>query len=761
MNAFIASVETDLADVAVPHAATPVVSTSKRHSSAPQPPEYDQAVFQSPTADALVNRLRTIYPDANVNVVRMAYAVAHYAHRDQRRQSGEPYINHPVDVATILLEQKMDADSVAAALLHDVVEDTSVKLEQIEVGFGADIAALVDGVTKLSNLEGRTKEEVQAGSYRKMFIAMADDPRVVLIKLADRLHNMRTLTAKSLEGQRKVARETLEIYAPLAHRLGMWQIKSELEDIAFKILNPEKYREIAQQLNLRRETREKIIQKVKLTLEQALEQEGLHASITGRPKHIYSIFRKMERKGVALDQIYDQLAVRVMVQNVGDCYRVLGMVHHLWTPLMSEFDDYIAVPKESLYKSLHTTVMVPKAGYCEVQIRTYDMHEVAEHGIAAHWRYKEGFGKSDAVFEAKMAWLRGLIEWRRDMSAGEFVESLKSDDLEEQVYVFTPKGKIIDLPEGSTPVDFAYRIHSEVGHRCVGARVNGKMVQLETQLRNGDVVEVMTTKTSRGPSRDWMNFVRTDSARSHIRRYFRRLERDENIVAGRDLMEKELKRFGLVVAFDDLVPLAGARNVEDVFALIGSGDVAARTLAQKILAQQTRLHEEEAPFPQINQPTPRTSTGIVIRGLDGEVLTRLAKCCNPVAGEPVVGYVTRGKGITVHRADCHTILNEPDRARLIEVSWGGDSPKGHPVPVRIESWDRVGLWRDVSAVIADAGINIERVEQGLTRHVGRAVLIIVMSIQSVNQLTMILDKLSRIPNVIEARRENSTPVSAA
>jgi GTP diphosphokinase / guanosine-3',5'-bis(diphosphate) 3'-diphosphatase len=720
------------------------------------------AAYSSPTVEALIGRLHQYLPDVQGELVRQAYALGVIAHSGQFRQSGEPYIDHPVAVATILLELRLDAESVAAALLHDVVEDTGVSLEVIKQFFGDSVAHLVDGVTKLSGLESKSKEEIQAGSYRKMFIATADDPRVILIKLADRLHNMRTLGATPLAKQQRVARETLDIYAPLAHRLGMWQMKSELEDLAFKSVQPERYREIAAGLSMRKEVRERTIQRVIKKLKDALAKEGIRAQITGRPKHIYSIWRKMERKGVPLEQIYDQLAVRVIVQESdpdrakGICYRILGLVHSTWTPVLSEFDDYIAVPKESSYQSLHTTVIIPGGQPCEVQIRTEEMHAVAEHGIAAHWRYKEGFAnRSDQNYETKIKWLRELISWRIELTdAREFVESLKPE-LEELVYTFTPKGKIIDLPEGSTPVDFAYHIHSEVGNRCIGAKVNGKIVPLDYRLQNGEIVDIMTAKSGKGPSRDWLNFVKTPSARNHIRRFFRRAERDENVSAGRDLLEKELKRLGLVVSFDHLVDLSGARSSEDLFHQIGTGEITARSVAQRALAQQVEQPPEAPPLDLPARPvTAREQTvGVQVTGV-GAVHNRLARCCSPVEGEPIVGFVTRGRGITVHRSDCRTIVNERDRNRLIDVVWGGQQPRGYPVPVRIESWDRVGLWRDISNIIADAGINIEKVEQGQTRRAGRAVLHLTLQLQSVTQLSMILDKLNRISDVIEARRES-------
>jgi GTP pyrophosphokinase len=754
-------------------AATESSRPSRRAASAaqPQPLRPSPDLASSTVANDLVARLAAYQQAApsgrdNAALIRNAYAVAREAHEGQKRNSGEPYIEHPVAVAQILLELRLDAASIAAALLHDVVEDTSVTNEQVEQLFGREIAHLVDGVTKLTALEEQTKEEAQAGTYRKMFIAMADDPRVVLVKLTDRLHNMRTIGSLSAERQRRIARETLEIYAPLAHRLGIWQIKWDLEDRAFAVLNPEKYKEIAHQLAMRRVEREKLVQRVRNRLRQALEKEGITAEITGRSKHIYSIYRKMERKGVSLDQIYDQLAVRVIVDNVGECYQVLGIVHSIWPPIPGEFDDYIAMPKESMYRSLHTAVLIPGGRPCEIQIRTHEMHEVAEHGIAAHWRYKEGFGRSDTSFEAKLAWLRGLIEWRRDLTdAREFVESLKTDVLEEQVYVFTPKGKIVDLPVGSTPVDFAYRIHTQVGHSCVGAKVNNRMVPLEHQLQSGEIVQIMTSKNARGPSRDWLNFVQTSGARTHIRRYFKRINRAENEAAGRDLLQQELKRLGLSVPFEEIAQIGGMKTIEDLFAQIGSGDTTARTVAQKVLAQRTKMAEEHdlSSIPQVAPHAARVTSpkGIQVRGEAG-LLTRLAKCCAPVVGEPIIGYVTRGKGVTVHRADCRSVLNERDRERLVEVTWGTENTQhSYPVPVRIEAWDRVGLWRDISGAVADAGINIQEVQQVPTRKPGRAMLMTTLQIQSISQLSTILDKLNRLPDVIEARREQGGVAASA
>ena len=710
--------------------------------------------------EPLLQRMRVYLPTADLSIVARAYCVAHAAHAEQRRTSGEPYIRHPFAVAHILVDMKLDPSCIAAALLHDVPEDTSVTVDDVRRTFGDVIGKVVDGVTKLTSIEGRSKEEAQAGTYRKMFIAMADDPRVVLIKLADRLHNIRTLDGVPQEKQKRVARETLEIYAPLAHRLGIWQFKWELEDKAFRYLHPERYRDIGRQLSQRRDGREKIVERMMKSLRQELAKEEIEAEITGRPKHIYSIYRKMEKKGVSLDQIYDQLAVRVIVKSVGECYRVLGVVHATWTPVLNEFDDYIAVPKESMYQSLHTTVMIPGGQPCEIQIRTHEMHEVAERGIAAHWHYKEGGRPAESSFDAKLHWLRNLLSWRQEIGDAEaFVEAVKADVLEEQVYVFTPKGMIIDLAQGSSPIDFAYRIHTEVGNRCVGAKVNGKQVGLDYRLQNGDMVQIQTTKAERGPSRDWLELAKTSNARNHIRRWFRRQNRDGNLDAGRDMIDRELKKLGLVLAFDDVATICGFKDTEEMFYAIGTGDQHPRELLRRVLKERQDPHAtvEPDPLSQIPAFAPRPmevpKIGIQVRGAS-DIYTRLAKCCNPVEGEAVVGFVTRGKGLTIHRADCYNIINERDRARLMEVSWGAsDVRQCYPVPVRIEAWDRVGLWRDVADTIADAGVNIGKVQQIDNRFSERATLIATVLVDSLTQLSDILDKLNRVRDVIEARRD--------
>ena len=706
-------------------------------------------------SEALLRRMRTYWPVEEFDLVCRAWNLAQQAHAHQTRKSGEAFFLHPVQVAHILIDLKLDPQSIAAALLHDVIEDTNHTLAEIRAEFGREVAHIVDGVTKLSKLETKTLEEAQALSYRKMFIAMADDPRVVLIKLADRLHNMRTLGSMPPDKQQRIARETLEVYAPLAHRLGIWQFKWELEDLAFRYLKPDKYQEIGRQLSLRRETRERIVQHVIARLRQILEREGIKAEVTGRPKHIYSIYRKMERKGVSIDQIYDQLAVRIIVTTTDECYRVMGIVHAAWVPIMSEFDDYIAVPKESMYRSLHTTVVIPGEQPCEVQIRTADMHEVSEYGIAAHWRYKEGFGHSDQSCEAKLAWLRSAINGQRDLDPAEFFESVKEDVLRDQVFVLTPKGKIIDLPKGSTAVDFAYRIHSDIGDRCIGARVNNKPVPLFYPLQHGEIVEIVTSKTPRGPSRDWLEFVKSTGAKNHIRRWFRRLERDVNIAAGRDLLDKELKRLGVRPTFDELAKANNFKTVDDLLAQIGNGDQSPRQAIQRVISLKAAEDEPLAAIPSITPSLkPEKPSTIHVRG-ESNLYTRPATCCNPVYPEPIIGYTTKNTGIVVHRTDCYNILNERNRERIIEVAWGGGEKKSYPVPILIEAWDRVGLWRDVTNANADGNINIQAVQQLANKHHGRATLLATIRIESIDELGRILDKLNRVKDVIDARRENT------
>jgi len=704
----------------------------------------------------------------DLEVIERAYRVAEEAHRGQLRMSGDPYILHPLASATTLAELRLDTSAIVAALLHDVPEDTGKPLSSIEEQFGPEVAKLVDGVTKLSRMRwfpmeqtgdgaGREKRRDEEQAYwaenvRKMFLAMADDIRVVLIKLADRLHNMKTLDFLPLEKRRRIAQETMDIYAPLANRLGIWQLKWQLEDLAFRHLNPEKYKEIAASLKSRRAAREKYISRVVAILEEELRKAGIEADISGRPKHIYSIYRKMERRGTDISRIYDLQAVRIIVDEVRDCYTVLGIVHSLWHPLPGQFDDYIASPKESMYQSLHTTVLCLDAKPMEIQIRTREMHQLAEYGVAAHWRYKEGL-RQDARFDAKVAWLRQLMDWQQDVMTGaqEFVDSLRTDIFQDQVYVFTPKGEIKELPAGATPLDFAYRVHTDVGHRCMGAKVNGRLVPLDYQLRNGDIVEILTAKASRGPSRDWLNpnlnYIKTAHARDKIRQWFKRQQREDNIVRGREMLEKELKRLGLdQTKLEDVASAFKYDKLDDFLAAVGYGDINTHQVAQKLAPPP-----EEEDLPPVIAPPVADTRGMIVQGV-GDLLTRLARCCNPVPGDPIVGFITRGKGVTVHRTDCPSVLNEDEPERLVKVEWGRMEQQTFPVTIRVEAWDREGLVRDVAGVVADERVNIS--SASVTVHKDRtATLTATLEITSIDRLARVLAKIEGIRDVFSVTRD--------
>jgi guanosine-3',5'-bis(diphosphate) 3'-pyrophosphohydrolase len=715
-------------------------------------------------ADEVVKRLASHLSAAERALVERAHAFAASAHDGQTRRSGDPYIVHPVAVATILTDLHLDCATICAALLHDVAEDTEFGIDRLSAEFGPEIASLVDGVTKLRRAEdmladpatrAQARDQAWAESVRKMFLAMAEDIRVVLIRLADRLHNMRTLDFMTPEKQRRIAQETMEIYAPLASRLGIWQIKWELEDLAFRHLEPDAYKDIARKLQSRRVQRERYIVHVQNDLRQELKKAGLEAEISGRPKHIYSIWRKMQRRGVDFSNIYDLLALRVIVEDVSACYHALGVVHALWRPIAGQFDDYIAMPKDSLYQSLHTTVIGPEGSPLEIQIRTGEMHRIAEYGIAAHWRYKEG-ARRDTKYDEKIAWLRQLLDWHQDVAgAQEFVESLKTDVFQDQVYVFTPKGEIREMPAGATPLDFAYRIHTDIGHRCVGGKVNGRLVSLDYQLKNGEIVEIITSKSPKGPSRDWLNsnlnYVKTHHAREKIRQWFRRQQREENIVRGREIMEKELARLGLSkTPPEELAALLKFDKVDDFLAALGSGDISPQNVALKVLGEQQPSAVAPAP---IEQPQPRPTnpaTGISVRGV-GDLLTRIARCCNPVPGEPIVGYITRGTGITVHRLDCPNIASEDERERLVPVEWG-EATRLYPVKIRLEAWDRDGLLRDVAGIVAEDKINMSTVSA--ISHPDRTCTIrATLEITDVGKLGRILSKLEGIRGVFAVARD--------
>jgi len=695
-------------------------------------------------------------------LLRRAFNLANQAHANQKRASGEPFIQHCLAVAHMLADLRLDTATLAAALMHDTLEDTDLTYEELEKDFGSEIAQLVDGVTKLGQIdqlsgmsERNIEEEAKAESLRKMFLAMVEDVRVVLIKLADRLHNMRTLGSLPEHKRKRIARETLEIFAPLANRLGIWQMKWELEDLALRHLEPATYKEIAALIDERRPDREGSIGKIVGRVEEELDKAGIQAEISGRPKHIYSIYRKMRRKGVDFDQIYDVRGVRIIVGSVRDCYAALGVIHSLWRPIPGEFDDYIATPKDNMYRSLHTAAVGPDGRPLEAQIRTYDMHHIAELGIAAHWRYKEAH-KPDPTFDDKIAWLRQLMEWRKEVTdAREFIDSLKTDVFQDRVYTFTPRGDVVDLPAGATPIDFAYHIHTEVGHRCRGAKINGKLISLDNQLRNGDQVEILTTKRG-GPSRDWLNphlgYVRTSRARSKIRQWFKRQNRDENIVQGRDVLERELKRLGMDgVPFDQIAKKFSLDKVDDLMAAIGAGDINAHQIAGRVLdLVGPKVEAFEIPPARVRPPVPPTA--IRVRGV-GDLLTNLARCCNPLPGDLIVGYITRGRGVTIHRQDCSNILRVNDQERLIEVDWGVEVTETYPVNVRVEAYDRHGLLRDIASVVADEAINLSSANVVTRKKDHMATMMVTLEITDIDQLSRVLARLERLPNVVEARRQ--------
>jgi GTP diphosphokinase / guanosine-3',5'-bis(diphosphate) 3'-diphosphatase len=711
--------------------------------------------------ELLVELFKSYSPDVDTSRIVRAYDLARVAHDGQFRQTGEPYVSHEVQTAKILADMYMDEPSLVAALMHDVPEDTTTTLETIRAQFGDEVASLVDGVTKLSQLRLGI-EQAEAESLRKMFLAMAEDIRVVLIKLADRLHNMRTLYGKSPEKQKKIAHETLEIFAPLANRLGIYHIRRELEDLSLKYLEPDAYAEVERLLADDRDDSHSYITQAITILRERLPQEGIGAEITGRPKHIYSIYRKMLAKERDFSHIYDIRAVRVIVDSVKDCYVVLGVVHSLWTPIPGEFDDYIAKPKENLYRSLHTAVIGPGGKPLEVQIRTREMHQVAEYGIAAHWRYKEPGGRRDPNLEEKINWMRQLVEWRSEIAdARVFVDSLKTDIFKDQVYVFTPKGQIIELAAGATPIDFAYHVHTEIGHRCRGAKVNGKIVALDYRLKTGDRVEILTAKKG-GPSRDWLNpslgLVHTARAREKIRQWFKKQEREAAMAEGRELLEKELRRLGLAQKnLDEVAKLFNVKSIDDLCEAIGHEDISIQSVGVKLLEAEQPKTSLPPSLPRGAgrrsevRPPPPAEVGLEIGGV-GNLLTHLAHCCNPLPGDEIVGFITRGRGITIHRSDCKNVLDVADRERLLILKWGSkDHDRIYSVQIQVRAFDRAGLMHEISGIVADEGVNMSSVSSTSTRD-RTALISATLEIASADQLTRILNKIDRLPNVVEARR---------
>ena len=716
--------------------------------------------------DALLDKAKTYLPADRLEVISQAYDFAFEAHDGQVRRSGEPFIEHPLQTALYLADLKLDANALAAALLHDVVEDCDVGLDDIEGKFGKEIAGMVDGVTKLTKAEVMSERGMngfllpdsevdleQAASLRKMLVSMASDIRVVLIKLADRLHNMRTLYALSPPRRRAIAKETLEIFAPLAHRLGIWEVKWRLEDLAFQHLNNGAYQEISSMLNAKRAEREEYIEGVRSLLQAELDDAGISSEVTGRPKHIYSIHKKTEkyrRNNLGVDDIHDLFALRILVDSVKDCYLALGVVHSNWRPLPGQFDDYIANPKDNLYKSLHTTVLCVDAHPVEVQIRTHEMHRLAEFGVAAHWLYKEG-KTSDAEFEEKMAWLRQLLDWQRDVShPQEYVESFKTDIFKNQVFVYTPKGELKELPAGATPLDFAFRIHTDVGHRCIGAKVNGKLVALTYRLENGDTVEIMTSKTVRGPSLDWLNpslgYLNTNSARTKVRQWFNRQERKANIERGREIFRRQLRRLNLDITVEKLCELLNFSSNDEFLAALGGGDISVEQIVDRIANQAIA---PDSDFEKIyTVPASSPASGIEVLGV-GDLLTRMANCCTPVLGDSIMGYITRSRGVTVHRSNCSNILAEREKERLIPVGWS-KTHELYPVRVRLEARDRVGLLRDITSLVSEEGVNIASCVSEEEKDV--SVVSLTMYVDGINQLSRLFSKMESVRGVIGVSR---------
>ncbi len=722
-----------------------------------------QSSFQDlpPEVQRLIATLRANFPKADLDPVREAYLAAARAHEGQRRASGEPYVMHAVTVAIILADLRLDLITVTAALLHDVLEDTGVEYSELRERFGPEIATLVDGVTKLGKIEWQSREERQAESLRKMFLAMANDIRIVLIKLADRLHNMRTIAPLPEWRRRRTSQETLDIYAPLAERLGIGSLQKELEELAFQQLEPETYTSITQALAQAEEARQALVDRVVRVLYREIQRAGIKVDardITGRPKHTYSIWKKLQRPkyaGQSVERVYDRLGVRVLLDDVKDCYAALGVVHAIWKPIPGEFDDYIANPKTSGYQSLHTAV-IHEGESLEIQIRTHQMHAEAERGIAAHWKYKEGAPHGREV-DQKLAWLQKLLEWQQDLAdAREFVQSVRLDLFHNEVFVFTPKGDVIDLPAGSTPVDFAYRIHTDVGHRCVGAKVNGRLVPLSQKLRTGDIVEITTGKSGTGPSRDWLMFVATSNARAKIKQWFKRERHEENLANGRVMLERELRRSGGVAAAMKPERLAevsgkfGMGSTDELLAAIGNGDLSPLQVAQALRGVVPPEEEPTAP-PPVPPAPPGAPQGVRIRGVDN-VLMRFARCCTPLPGDRIAGYVTRGRGVTIHRSDCANVaFLRAHPERLLEVEWESVQERIYQVEIEVEAFDRVGLLKDILAAIAETRTNVLSMNARIRRD-KVVVTNIVLDIRNVGQLHSVMQRVEKVPEVFSVAR---------
>lgn len=723
------------------------------------------------TIDDVIKKMKLNRRKTNTALILKVYKFAEEHHRGQKRMSGEDYIIHPLNVAYILADLKMDDATICAALLHDVVEDTTVTNEEVSRLFGTEIAEMVSGVTKLSKIRYVTVEEQQVENYRKMFLAMGKDIRVILIKLADRLHNMRTLSNLKRDRQIANAKETMDLYAPLANRLGIYSLKWELEDLAFRYLYPEEYRELVMSIEKKREERIEFIEKIMDEIRVALKKEKIVAEVTGRAKHLYSIYRKMQRDNITIDQVYDLFALRIIVNSVKDCYAALGVVHDLYTPMPGRFKDYIAVPKPNMYQSIHNTLLGPKGTPFEVQVRTWDMHRIAEYGIAAHWAYKEAnrFKKSNVVVEEdKLAWLRETLEWQKDMQdPDEFLKTLKTELFEDEVYVFTPRGEIKSLPRDATPIDFAYSIHAEVGHKMVGCKINSKMMPIVTPLKSGDIVEIITSDTAKGPSRDWLKIVKSSSAKTKIQQWFKKTEREDNIEKGKDILDKEIKKIGM--SHSDLfkpewiqvvLNRYNYNAVEDMYASIGFGAISPNKIITRLLEEYKKEHEEEIIEEKIQELVTEktrkkkvTNSGVIVKGIEN-CLVKFSKCCNPVPGDDIIGYITKGRGVSIHRMDC-TNINDllSEEERIIEVEWYNEKQEAsYNVDIEILANDRTGLLSDVVREITNQKINIMGVNTRTSKD-RIATIGATLEVQGIEQLNQVIKQIRKVDSVYEVTRK--------
>lgn len=707
------------------------------------------------TIDDLIEKIKTYNPNVDETEIRSAYELARVNHQGQKRNSGEDYIIHPLHVAMILADMNMDSATIIAGLLHDTIEDTSVTYEDIEKKFGKEIAELVDGVTKLKKLNYKSKAEKQAENIRKMVLAMAKDIRVIIVKLADRLHNMRTLEYMTEAKKIEKATETLEIYAPIADRLGMSRVKWELEDLSLRYLDPDEYYKLVDMVNKRRKEREELINSIIDTLKVNLERVGIKCEINGRPKNFYSIYKKMKVKGKVFDEIYDLSAVRILTNDIKDCYGALGVVHTLWKPIPGRFKDYIAMPKPNNYQSLHTTVIDNNGETFEVQIRTYQMHQTAEYGIAANWKYKTGQTKTTS-FDENLTWLRQLMEWQKDLNdPNDFMDTLKVDFFADEVFVFSPKGDVINLPEGSTPIDFAYRIHTQVGNTCVGAKVNGRIVPLSYKLSSGNIVDIITNSNS-GPSLDWLNIVKSNQAKKKISQYFKIKDRDKNIEKGKEVLEKEAKRLNYNVNeflkdewIDEVRAKLNVSTIDDLYAALGFGTIKLSQVTAKLIDIYNRFNKK--PIKNIVKSKRKAQkSGIDVKGVDG-VKVRIAKCCTPVPGDDIIGYITIGRGISVHRADCPNVNNNVEESRIVQVSWQKDEANSYEAAIEVRALDKPNVIGDVANRINEAKLNMTSLNARSTRD-GDAIVDVILEITNIDELEGIIEKLKRVKNVFDVYR---------